>query len=179
LQGERELAADCRSLGEFELRGIPPMPAGIPKVEVGFLIDANGILNVTAKETRSGRAAAIQVIPAHGLSRDEVARIERESIDHARDDMTAHRLIDLRNQIEFDLNKTRQMLERVGERLPADERTAIEEGMRVLERFGRTSGDADRIHEALERFDRMTVRLAELAITAALQNESRTARSAG
>ncbi len=174
LQGERELAADCRSLGEFVLSGVPPMPAGIPKIEVTFLIDANGILNVTAAEQRSGRTASIQVVPAHGLTRDEVRRIELESIQHAREDMTAHRLIDLRNQVEFDLHKTQQMLDRVGNHLPAEERTAIEESMRVLRKLSDTSGDADKLHEALDRFDKMTVRLAELAITESLREAQQT-----
>ncbi|MCK6455749.1 MAG: Hsp70 family protein [Phycisphaerae bacterium] len=171
LQGERELAKDCRSLGAFTLTDIPPMPAGIPKIEVSFLIDANGILNVTAREQRSGRSAGIQIVPAHGLTREEVARIERESVRFAREDMTAHRLIDLRNQIEFDLHKTQQMLDRVGDRLPHAQRVAIEEGMRVLRRLGQTSEDAERIHQALDAFDRQTVPLAELAITQALQEQ--------
>jgi molecular chaperone DnaK (HSP70) len=68
LQGEREMAADCRSLGLFHLRGLPPMPAGIPQVEVEFLVDANGVLNVSAHERRSGRRAALQVVPNHGLT---------------------------------------------------------------------------------------------------------------
>ena len=72
LQGERELACDCRSLGRFQLTGIPSMPAGGPRIHVGFLIDANGILNVEARELRSGKAAAIQITPSHGLTRAEV-----------------------------------------------------------------------------------------------------------
>jgi molecular chaperone DnaK (HSP70) len=98
LQGERELARDCRSLGSFKLRGIPPMPAGMPRIEVTFLIDANGILNVSARELRSGKEASVQIVPAHGLTRDEVTRMVKESYAHAREDLAAHRLIDLRNE---------------------------------------------------------------------------------
>jgi len=169
LQGERELAADCRSLGQFELRGIPPMPAGIPKIEVTFLIDANGILNVSAREQRSGKEASIQIIPAHGLTGDEVEQMRRDAYRFARQDMTAHRLIDLRNQVEFDTHKAEQMLARTGDRLPPEERLRIEEGIRVLRSLAAKSGDADKIHRALDEFDRQTVRLAELTITAALQ----------
>ncbi len=172
LQGEREMAADCRSLGEFVLGGIPPMPAGIPKIEVSFLIDANGILNVTAREQRSGREASIQVVPAHGLTRDEVRRIELDSIRYAREDMTAHRLVDLRNQIEFDLHKTQQALERVGDALPAGERVAIERSMGDLRRLGETCHDADELHRALSEFGRSTLPLAEAAISAALRERS-------
>jgi Fe-S protein assembly chaperone HscA len=98
LQGERELAGDCRSLGRFTLTGIPPMPAGLPRVEVTFLVDANGILNVSAREQRSGKQAAVQITPAHGLSREQVDAMVKDAYVHARADMTAHRLIDLRNE---------------------------------------------------------------------------------
>jgi len=100
LQGERELAADCRLLGRFQLRGIPPMPAGAPRIHVTFLIDANGILNVSAKELRSGKETSVQVTPSHGLTRQEVDAMVRKSVAHAVEDMTAHRLIDLRNEAD-------------------------------------------------------------------------------
>ncbi|MBP7934773.1 MAG: Hsp70 family protein [Phycisphaerae bacterium] len=169
LQGERELARDCRSLGMFELRGVPPMPAGIPKILVTFLIDENGILNVSAREERSGQEAGIQIVPTHGLTPDEVKRMELESYAHAREDMTAHRLIDLRNQITFDTDKTEQMLAHVGDRLGPGERAAIEQAIRDLRGKAETLTDADALHNALIAFDRNTVRLAELAITATLQ----------
>ncbi len=176
LQGERELAADCRSLGEFALGGIPPMPAGIPKIEVAFLIDANGILNVSAREQRSGREASIQVVPAHGLTRDEVRKIELDSVRFARQDMDAHRLIDLRNQIEFDAHKTEQVLARVAETLPREERIAIEESIRVLRKLSQTSGDPEKLHQALEQFGKSTLHLAEFAITRSLQEAQATTK---
>src|SRR5690606_31530509 len=95
VQGEREMAADCRSLGEFHLRGLPPMPAGVPQLEVAFNVDANGVLDVTAHERRSGKRASLQVIPNHGLTRDEVDRMEAEGFEHARADMQQHRVVDL------------------------------------------------------------------------------------
>lgn len=170
LQGERELARDCRSLGQFELRELPPMPAGIPKVEVEFLVDANGILNVSARELRSGRQAGIQVIPSHGLTREEVERMTQESIAFARADIDAHRRIDLVNQIEFDVHKTRQMLERVGGRLDPAEREAIEIAMVQLRRLAETEQDLDALHQALDAFGKRTLRLAELGITEALKS---------
>jgi len=178
LQGERELAADCRSLATFDLRGIPPMPAGIPRIAVQFLIDANGVLNVSAVEQRSGRQASIQVIPSHGLTREELARIEAESILHAREDMLAHRLIDLRNQVEFDTHKTEQTLARYGHLLPSEERVALEESMRALRKLAVTSGDADKLHQALDQFGKMTQHLADLAITQVLR-EGEAVASAG
>jgi molecular chaperone DnaK len=169
LQGERELARDCRSLGEFELRGIPPMPAGLPKLEVTFLIDQNGILNVSAKELRSGKEAGIQVVPAHGLTKEEVDRMEVESYEHAREDMTAHRLIDLRNQVTFDTHKAEQAIARAGQAIAPDERSRIEAAIGSLRRLAQSSNDADEVYRALDAFGKMTVHLAELNIAAALR----------
>jgi molecular chaperone DnaK (HSP70) len=169
LQGERELARDCRSLGEFELRGLPPMPAGIPKIRVTFLVDENGILNVSAVEERSDIEAGIQIIPAHGLTAAEVRRMEIESIEHAREDMTAHWLIDLRNQIAFDTQKTEDMLAKVGEQMPAPERSAVTTAIAELRTLAETCSDPRRLQQALADFDRQTVPLAERAITATLR----------
>jgi molecular chaperone DnaK (HSP70) len=169
LQGERELAADCRSLGEFDLRGIPPMPAGLPKIDVTFLIDQNGILSVTAREERSGQEASVQIVPAHGLTRDEVARMERESVEHAREDMSAHRLIDLRNQVAFDTGKTETMLRRLGAKLDRGLHERIETAMGELRRFAESSRDNDAIYKRLQEFDRLTVPLAELGVAETLK----------
>jgi len=171
LQGERELVADCRSLGQFDLRGIPPMPAGLPKIEVSFLIDANGILNVSAKELRSDTEASIQVIPAHGLTAEEVDQMELASYEHAREDMTAHRLIDLRNQVQFDTHKAEQMLAKAGDRLEPDRRQQIVSAMQDLRALAERSRDAAAINEALQSFGKLTVRLAEVAITRSLQED--------
>ena len=169
LQGERELARDCRSLATFDLQGIPPMPAGIPKIEVQFLIDANGILNVTAREQRSGKEATIQVIPSHGLTREEVARIEQESIAFAREDMTAHRLVDLRVQVDFDTGRTEQTLAKYGRLLEPTYRAELETAMRNLRELAAATGDAEALHVALDRFGKMTETLANVAITQALR----------
>jgi len=171
LQGERELARDCRSLGSFELRGIPPMPAGLPKIEVEFLIDHNGILHVSACELRSGRQAAIQVVPAHGLTPQEVERMELESYRFARQDMTAHRLIDLRNQVAFDIDKTWQMLGKAGQRLAPEQRSRIEAAMACLQALADSTSDPDELHRALSEFGRLTMPLAEAAVTQALQGD--------
>jgi molecular chaperone DnaK (HSP70) len=171
LQGERELAKDCRSLGEFELRGLPKMPAGMPKVEVEFLIDANGILNVSAKEQRSGQQASIQIIPNHGLTRDEAARIQRESIEFAQADIDAHRRIDLVNQVEFDTKKTEQMLARAGHLLDAAQRERIEREIVALRQLAQETQDLDALYRALDAFGKSTLRLAELGIREALKDD--------
>jgi molecular chaperone DnaK len=100
LQGERELATDCRSLARFDLKGIPPMPAGIPRIEVKFLIDANGILQVSAREQRSGKEAQIEVKPTYGLTDEQVENIILESFDHAQEDFNKRQVIEARVEAE-------------------------------------------------------------------------------
>lgn len=170
LQGERELAEDCRSLGIFNLTGVPPMAAGLPKIDVTFLIDQNGILNVSAKEKRSGAVASIQIVPTHGLTADEVKRMTKESVAHAIEDMSAHRLIDLRNQVTFDTNKTRQMLERFGDRIDADSRDRINGEMAALIALAETTKDLDALSQRLTEFGHLTVPLAEAGISAGLKS---------
>lgn len=174
LQGERELVKDCRSLGEFDLRGIPLMPAGLPKLEVTFLVDANGILNVQAVEQRSGKRASIQVVPHHGLTRDEVDRMEAESFEHAEADMTAHRLIDLRMNAQLDIRHIRKQLDRVDDDIDPGYRAEIEQHVASVEAFISQGGEADgdAFAEALTAMDHATVRLAELNITRTLKEEN-------
>ncbi|MEZ6194037.1 MAG: Hsp70 family protein, partial [Phycisphaerales bacterium] len=172
LQGERELVADCRSLGEFELKGIPPMPAGLPKVEVTFLVDANGVLNVRAVEKRSEKRASIQIVPNHGLTREEVDRMEAESYAHAAEDMTAHRLIDLRNQARLDIRAIEKQLAKVGDEIEAGYRSEVEANVAQVRALADApSADADTFHGALDAMDKSTVRLAEMAIAKTLREE--------
>ncbi len=177
LQGERELAGDCRSLGEFHLRGIPPMPAGIPQLEVSFHIDVNGILDVTAVERRSGKRAAVQIVANHGLTAAEVDRIERDSISHARSDMKLHRIIDLRVNAALDLKWIRDAIKRVEGEIPPDYRRELDGRIAALQRFVDESErepqsvDADAFHAAKEELDRASVRLHELSIARSLRDE--------
>ncbi len=172
LQGERELVADCRSLGEFELKGIPPMPAGLPKVEVTFLVDANGVLSVQAVEKRSEKRASIQIVPNHGLTREEVDSMEAASYEHAAEDMAAHRLIDLRNQARLDIRAIEKQLAKVGDGLDARYRAGVEGHVAQVRAMADDKAvDPDRFHEALDAMDKSTVRLAELAITQTLREE--------
>src|SRR5438270_9130411 len=100
LQGERELAKDCRSLARFDLKGIPPMPAGLPRIEVKFLIDANGILHVSAREQRSGKEAEIEVQPSYGLTDDQVESMILDSFDNAEEDFRVRQVIEARNEAQ-------------------------------------------------------------------------------
>jgi molecular chaperone DnaK (HSP70) len=172
LQGERELVEDCRSLGQFDLRGIPPMPAGLPKLEVTFLVDANGILNVTAVERRSEKAASIQIVPNHGLTREEVSRMEAESFTHAREDMLAHRLIDLRANARHDIRQIQRQLAKVGSQIEPEYRGQIEKTIAAVQAFiDADKPDADAFQTALTEMDHGTIRLAEIAIKQTLEQE--------
>ena len=108
LQGERELAKDCRSLARFDLKGIPPMTAGMPRIEVKFLIDANGIMHVTAREQRSGKEAEIEVQPSYGLTDDQVENMLLESFDYAEEDFRQRQVIEARNEAETIRHRARQ-----------------------------------------------------------------------
>jgi Fe-S protein assembly chaperone HscA len=110
LQGERELVADNRSLARFKLRGIPPMPAGMPRVQVQFQIDANGILSVTAREERTDVEQTIEVKPSYGLTDEEVERMLLESFEHAEADFAARLLIEARNEAESVISATEKSL---------------------------------------------------------------------
>jgi Fe-S protein assembly chaperone HscA len=112
LQGEREMVPDNRSLGRFKLRGIPPMPAGLPRIQVRFQIDANGILSVSAHELRTGIAQTIEVKPSYGLTDEEVERMLVESFEHAQEDVDARMLIEARNEAETIIAATEKTLRR-------------------------------------------------------------------
>ncbi len=175
LQGEREMAEDCRTLGVFHLRGVPPMPAGIPQVEVEFLVDASGILNVSAHERRSGKRASLQVVPNHGLSNQEIEHIERESLTHARDDMTRHRVVDLIANSKLDLKWIGDRLAKIGAKLPPDYRAELESKVSALrELVSRAeadwrSVDANEFHRAKEALDQASVRMHEVSIKESLE----------
>lgn len=175
IQGEREMAADCRSLGQFELRGIPPMPAGIPQLEVQFLVDANGVLNVSAVEHRSGRRAELQVVPSHGLTREEVERLERESFAHAREDMERHRIADLVVNAGLDVKWISERLAKFGDRLADGERRDVEghlarvRGLIERARVDWTSVPGNELHAAKEALARSSLRLQEISIAQSLR----------
>ncbi len=167
VQGERELVKDCRSLGRFELR-IDPMPAGMPKIEVTFLIDANGILQVQAKEQRSGKAASIEVKPTYGLSETEVEQMIEDSFTYAEADVATRMLIEARNEADTVLVHAGRALKQGADLVPAEERAAIEAAVAAL-RAARGGDDRERIHEATTAVNRATEHLAEVLMDAALK----------
>jgi molecular chaperone DnaK len=167
LQGEREMADDCRSLARFHLRGIPPMPAGLPRIEVKFQIDANGILSVSARELRTGIEQTIEVRPSYGLTDEEVERMLIESFEHAEADFEARLLIDARNEAETVVNATEKSLRRpdlrelVGDDLDGAELARIEAAIAGT-RTAMAGTDREQIHEATHELNHVTRHLAEL-----------------
>ena len=162
LQGERELVADCRSLARFKLK-IPPMPAGMPKCAVTFLIDADGILRVDAVEQRSGAEASVEVTPVHGLTEDEVDEIMADSIDNAMVDIMAHQLIDLRNESWSVIRAAGKTLENSGDGLTSEQRDAILSASKALEGLCETE-DRDGIKAGLDTMNKAAEPLAQLVL---------------
>ncbi|MEM5274133.1 Fe-S protein assembly chaperone HscA [Cupriavidus taiwanensis] len=126
LQGERELASDCRSLARFELRGIPPMVAGAARIRVTYQVDADGLLSVTARETHSGVEASVAVKPSYGLADDDIARMLQDSFREAEHDMKSRALAEERVEADRLVEATQRALETDGDLLSADERAAVE-----------------------------------------------------
>lgn len=134
LQGERPMAADNKTLGRFMLSGMPPAPRGVPQVEVTFDIDANGILNVKAKDKATGKEQSITITASTGLSKDEIERMKKEAEAHAAEDQKKKELIDLRNTAETIIYTTEKMLKDAGDKVKAEDKKAIEEKMEALKK---------------------------------------------
>ncbi len=169
LQGERELAADCRSLARFRLRGIPPMPAGMPRIEVRFQIDANGILSVGARELRTSIEQTIEVKPSYGLTEQEVERMLIDSFEHAEADFEARLLIEARNEAETVILATEKSLRRpdfeqvAAEALEPGERPAIESALADAKRVI-AGDDRAEIQRKTEALNQATRHLAEVVM---------------
>jgi molecular chaperone DnaK (HSP70) len=168
VQGERELAADCRSLARFDLKGIPPMSAGLPRIEVKFLIDADGILKVTAREQRSGQAAKIEVKPTYGLTDEQVESMILDSFDHAEEDFAKRLLIEARNEAETILAAVERAPESPAwNQLTGEEQAAIASARDHLASV-KLGEDQTAIRDATLALDRTTRRFAELMMEAAV-----------
>jgi Fe-S protein assembly chaperone HscA len=168
LQGERELAKDCRSLARFDLKGIPPMPAGMPRIEVKFLIDANGILHVSAREQRSGKESEIEVQPSYGLTDDQVEGMLLESFDFAEEDFRQRQVIEARREADTiiaALEKSRK--NDAWSKLRKDEREQIAKLESALLAV-KSSDDYQSIRKAIDVLNQATMRLAELMMDSAV-----------
>jgi Fe-S protein assembly chaperone HscA len=168
LQGEREMAKDCRSLARFDLKGIPPMPAGLPRIEVRFLIDANGILHVSAREQRSGKEAEIQVQPSYGLTDEQVENMILDSFDNAEKDLAERQLIEARNEAETILTAlVKGRRNEAWTMLSMSEQEKVDELERKL-RLAMSGSDYQAIRSSIDELNQATMHLAELMMDAAV-----------
>src|ERR1700686_2270168 len=167
LQGERELAKDCRSLARFTLK-VPPAPAGLPRIEVKFLIDANGILQVGAKDTRTGEQRTMEVQPSYGISDTEIERMLEESIEYAEQDFAERQAIEARTEAETILTATQKALStsQAGS-LSGEEREAINAAFAALKESVRGS-DYKLIRKRIDELNHATEHLAELLMNSAV-----------
>jgi molecular chaperone DnaK len=171
LQGERELAKDNRSLARFQLK-IPPLPASVPRVEVTFMIDANGILNVTARDVRAGEAQSIEVKPSYGLADQEVERMIHESYVFAKQDIQERQRIEALNEAESILRATEKALVRATEApglVTPDELELIRQSVAALKQI-MTQGDHRKIRQAIEELNKTSYPLAERLMNHSLQD---------
>jgi len=168
LQGERELVEDCRSLAKFTLKGIPPQPAGLPRIEVRFVIDANGILTVSARDLRTGQQHSIEVKPSYGLSDEQIERMLIDSFEFAEEDIRKRQLIEARNEAETIMRAAEKAIADYSEGLIDDaERAGI---LDALDDLRRALGGDDHqlIREKMNALDAASHHLAEMIMDGAL-----------
>lgn len=167
VQGERERVEDCRSLARFKLSGLQPQPAGIPRIQVTFLVDADGILQVSAQDLKTGNQQTVEVRPTVGLSDEEVERMLQSSFDHAESDIAYRKLVEARNVAEPALRAAEKNLPQARTLLPGEDILKIEQRVEALRRaIGGT--EVESIQRASKDLDQATVRLAELLIKEAI-----------
>ncbi|MBK1724449.1 molecular chaperone DnaK [Thiocystis violacea] len=160
LQGERERAASNKSLGRFDLSDIPPAPRGVPQVEVKFDIDANGILNVSAKDKATGKEQSIIIKASSGLSDQEIAQMVKDAEAHAEDDRHFHELVAARNQADSMIHATRKSMDQLGEKMESGEKESIESAVKALEEAMKGE-DKDKIESLTKSLGEISGKMAE------------------
>jgi molecular chaperone DnaK len=159
-QGEREMAADNKMLGQFDLVGIPPAPRGVPQIEVTFDIDANGIVNVSAKDKATGKEQSIRIQASGGLTEDEIEKMVKDAESHAEEDKKRRELIDAKNQGEALIHATEKSLSDLGEKVSAEDKTAVETAVSEL-RTALEGDDKDAIDAKTQALSQVSMKLGE------------------
>jgi molecular chaperone DnaK len=160
LQGEREMAADNKTLGNFELTGIPPAPRGVPQIEVTFDIDANGIVHVSAKDLGTGKEQSIRITASSGLSKEEIDKMVRDAESHAAEDKKKRELIEARNHADSLVYATEKSLHDYGDKIDSSEKQKIEDAIAALKKAMEGS-DTDAIKKASDELTQVSHKLAE------------------
>jgi molecular chaperone DnaK len=161
LQGEREMARDNRTLGKFHLVGIPPAPRGVPQIEVTFDIDANGIVNVSAKDLGTGKEQQITITSSSGLAEQEIDQMVKDAEMHSEEDKKRREAIDVKNQADSMVYQTEKLLNENREKIPAGEISTIEEAIKQTKE-AIESNDTDRIKAAMEELTQASHKMAEV-----------------
>jgi molecular chaperone DnaK len=178
LQGEREMAADNKSLGRFILDGIPPAPRGIPQIEVTFDIDASGILTVTAKDKATGKTQNIRIEASTGLSKDEIERMKKDAELHADEDKRKKELIEARNLADTLTYSTEKALKDAGDKLTADEKKPVEDAVTELNKV-KNGDDLEAIKKATENLSTAAQKIGEKLYAATQQSTDNSQQSTG
>jgi molecular chaperone DnaK len=160
LQGERPMASQNRTLGKFHLTGIPMAPRGVPQIEVTFDIDANGILNVTAKDNATGKDQKITITSSSGLSKEEVERMAKEADAHAAEDKAARESIEVKNQLDGMVYQTEKMLKEHGDKISGQERGDVENALADAKK-ALEGGEVAAMNGARDRLTQASHKLAE------------------
>jgi molecular chaperone DnaK len=172
MQGERPMAAQNRTLGKFKLGGIPPAPRGVPQIAVTFDIDANGILNVTAKDNATGKDAKITITSSSGLSKDEVERMAKDAEAHAAEDKEQRDKVEARNGLDSMVYNVEKMLKDSGDKVPAGDKAEVETALAEAKTALGGDGGATELNAAKERLTTASHKLAEVMYKAAAASAS-------
>ncbi len=178
LQGERPMAADNKSLGKFHLDGIPPAPRGVPQVEVTFDIDANGILNVSAKDKATNKEQSIRITSSGGLSQQDIDRMKREAQDNSATDRKRKEEVEVRNQADQTIFSTRRQLSELGDKIPGDGKARIEAAIEKLENALK-NGPFDDIRSSKDEVDRIWSEVSQQMYSQASQEQGAGDQGAG
>ena len=162
LQGEREFARDNRTLGRFDLQGIPAKPRGVPQIEVTFDIDANGIVHVSAKDKETGKEQSIKITSSSGLSEDEINKMVKDAEANAQKDKEARELVDIKNQAEQMAYQAESQLKEIGDKIPADTKSQLEAAIQEI-KDKKDNGSKEEIKAAMDKLQNMLSSMAQAA----------------
>jgi molecular chaperone DnaK len=177
-QGEREMAADNKMLGQFDLVGIPPAPRGVPQIEVTFDIDANGIVSVTAKDRATGKSHQVRIEAKSGLSKDEIDRMVKDAEAHAAEDKQKRELVEARNSADQAIHTTEKALKDHGDKIGAEEKSAIEAALVEL-RTAKDGEDVAAIQQKTQALLQASMKLGEAMYKAQQEKEAAEAKGPG
>ena len=178
LQGERQFARDNKSLGKFQLTDIPPAPRGVPQIEVTFDIDANGILNVSAKDLGTGKEQKITITAGSGLSKDEVERMRKDAESHAEEDKQKREEVETRNEADNLVYRTEKMLRESGDKLPGDDKAKVETALADVKSALKGS-DSAALKASVEKLNLAWQAVSEVLYKAAAEQQAKAGAAGG